>query len=331
MTWRAGAAAALAVGVVGILPGVTVLAAAGGGGAVAAGASVLLCASPAAGTVLPTGAVITPAQSATAGQVLETAAASPTPTLNLELALADAGWTESRLNASARGGTHSLGVFQERATQGWGTAAQELNPATATKLWLARLPMNWQLLHPAALAQAVERSGYPHRYTTNLPAAKAIVAAACQGGQLTATDTGGGVVTPPANWTPPVGTDPAEATAASFALDQLGKPYHWATEGPNSFTCSGLTQAAWRAAGVAIGRTTYTQVTDGTPVASQASLVPGDLIFIMGSDPRATKPGHVGMYVGYGQLVDAPYTTHPVEEIPVSDWAGQIVAMRHIA
>jgi cell wall-associated NlpC family hydrolase len=87
---------------------------------------------------------------------------------------------------------------------------------------------------------------------------------------------------------------------------------------------------AWAAAGVAIPRTTYAQWRVGTPVPSVSQLVPGDLIFIPGSDATAAGPGHVGMYVGNGMLIDAPYTGTVVQLAPVSSWESQIVAMRHI-
>lgn len=326
MAWSAGALAVLVA-----LPLILVVCAGGSGGAIAGATSELLCVAPAAGTALPTHGVLSPTAAGIAGAVLRTVATSATPTLTVELAVTDAGWTESRLDATAKGGTGSLGVFQERVTQGWGTTAQELNPAAATWLWLARLPFGWQDMAPATLAQAVERSKYPHRYVANLGAAKAIVTAACQGGVLTPAQTTGATIIPPADWTPPAGTDRREAVAASFALDQLGKPYVWGGTGPSGFDCSGLVQAAWRAAGVTIARTTYTQVSEGTAVLSSGALVPGDLIFIMGSDPEGVLPGHVGIYVGYGELVDAPYMGQVVQEIPVSNWQTQIVAMRHIA
>jgi cell wall-associated NlpC family hydrolase len=87
---------------------------------------------------------------------------------------------------------------------------------------------------------------------------------------------------------------------------------------------------AWAAAGVALPRTTYQQWRVGTPVGSVGQLVPGDLIFIPGSDASTAGPGHVGMYIGNGLLIDAPRTGTDVQVAPVSSWTSQIVAMRHI-
>ncbi|MFJ2560202.1 MULTISPECIES: NlpC/P60 family protein [unclassified Streptomyces] len=90
----------------------------------------------------------------------------------------------------------------------------------------------------------------------------------------------------------------AEA-AVAFAYGAIGKPYVWGATGPGSFDCSGLTQAAWRAAGVALPRTTYTQVNTGRRVA-RSELAPGDLVFFY------SGISHVGIYVGGGQMIHAP-------------------------
>ncbi|WP_399140085.1 NlpC/P60 family protein [Streptomyces sp. NBUA17] len=87
--------------------------------------------------------------------------------------------------------------------------------------------------------------------------------------------------------------------ALAFAQTQIGKPYVWGATGPGSYDCSGLTQAAWKAAGVTLPRTTYDQVNAGTTVSvSQAQ--PGDLVFFY------DDISHVGLYVGDGKMVHAP-------------------------
>ncbi|MFR9676270.1 NlpC/P60 family protein [Streptomyces sp. TR06-5] len=85
----------------------------------------------------------------------------------------------------------------------------------------------------------------------------------------------------------------------AFAKAQLGKPYVWGATGPNSFDCSGFTQAAWAAAGVSLPRTTFDQVNIGTTV-SRSAMRPGDLIFFY------DDVSHVGIYVGDGQMIHAP-------------------------
>ncbi|GAB2947999.1 C40 family peptidase [Streptomyces heilongjiangensis] len=89
------------------------------------------------------------------------------------------------------------------------------------------------------------------------------------------------------------------AKTLAFARAQIGKPYVWGATGPGSYDCSGLTQAAWKAAGVDLPRTTYDQVKAGTTV-SLAAARPGDLIFFY------DNIGHVGLYIGNGMMIHAP-------------------------
>ncbi|MBO4256774.1 C40 family peptidase [Streptomyces griseorubiginosus] len=89
------------------------------------------------------------------------------------------------------------------------------------------------------------------------------------------------------------------AKALAFARAQIGKPYVWGATGPGSYDCSGLTQAAWKAAGVDLPRTTYDQVNAGTTV-SLADAQPGDLIFFY------DDISHVGVYIGNGMMIHAP-------------------------
>ncbi|MER5751654.1 NlpC/P60 family protein [Streptomyces sp. NPDC002088] len=87
--------------------------------------------------------------------------------------------------------------------------------------------------------------------------------------------------------------------ALAFARAQIGKPYVWGATGPDSYDCSGLTQAAWKAAGVTLPRTTYDQVNAGTTV-SLADAQPGDLVFFY------DDVSHVGIYIGNGMMIHAP-------------------------
>ncbi|MFE9646925.1 NlpC/P60 family protein [Streptomyces sp. NPDC006365] len=87
--------------------------------------------------------------------------------------------------------------------------------------------------------------------------------------------------------------------AIAFARAQTGKPYVWGASGPDSYDCSGLTQAAWKAAGVTLPRTTWDQVNVGTQV-SVASAQPGDLVFFY------DDISHVGLYLGDGMMIHAP-------------------------
>jgi cell wall-associated NlpC family hydrolase len=91
------------------------------------------------------------------------------------------------------------------------------------------------------------------------------------------------------------------ATAVQQAYAQLGKPYVWGAEGPNSFDCSGLTQWVWQKAGVALSHYTGSQWSEGRRV-TRAELIPGDLVFF---NPDLD---HVGIYVGNGKMINAPHT-----------------------
>ncbi len=85
----------------------------------------------------------------------------------------------------------------------------------------------------------------------------------------------------------------------AFAEKQMGKPYVWGATGPGSYDCSGLTQAAWKTAGISLPRTTWDQVKVGTTVpTSQAK--PGDLVFFY------DDISHVGIYIGDGKMIHAP-------------------------
>ncbi len=81
--------------------------------------------------------------------------------------------------------------------------------------------------------------------------------------------------------------------------------------GPDSFDCSGLTMAAWAAAGVSIPHSSSMQTEVGTPV-SVSSLMPGDLVFYY------SPISHVGIYIGNGQIVHAANPSLPVEVVPLT-------------
>ena len=89
--------------------------------------------------------------------------------------------------------------------------------------------------------------------------------------------------------------------AMRFARKQIGKPYKWGADGPNSYDCSGLAMASWRKAGVKIPRVTYAQYRKVDRKVKYANLKPGDLIFFHGRS-------HVGLYVGHGRFLHAPHT-----------------------
>ncbi|MEU1687217.1 NlpC/P60 family protein [Micromonospora sp. NPDC005707] len=103
----------------------------------------------------------------------------------------------------------------------------------------------------------------------------------------------------------------AARTAIKTACAQVGDPYVWGATGPNSFDCSGLTQYAYKAAGISLTHFTGAQWNEGRKV-SRSDARPGDLVFF-GSDLH-----HVGLYLGNGVMVHAPRTGKPVQVSSIS-------------
>jgi len=99
----------------------------------------------------------------------------------------------------------------------------------------------------------------------------------------------------------------AAARAVAFARSQLGKPYVWGASGPSSYDCSGLVMAAYRRAGVWLPRVSRAQWHAG-PRVGLGSLAPGDLVFFAHNTGDPGSIHHVGMYVGGGAMVEAPYS-----------------------
>jgi cell wall-associated NlpC family hydrolase len=101
------------------------------------------------------------------------------------------------------------------------------------------------------------------------------------------------------------------AAVIGYAEQQLGKPYLFGGTGPDAFDCSGLVMMAYRSAGVNIERTSEQQW--ATEVHIPASQVqPGDLVFFVGADGTPTSPGHVGLVIGGGKMIEAYATGFPI-------------------
>jgi cell wall-associated NlpC family hydrolase len=117
---------------------------------------------------------------------------------------------------------------------------------------------------------------------------------------------------------PPSG---AAAVAVEWAKKALGKPYEWSADGPSSFDCSGLTEWAWRHAGVDLPHQSYEQAVSvhRIPISELAA---GDLVFF-GSSFNSIH--HVGIYVGGGTMIHAPEPGESVKYAPVSA-GGHLVA-----
>ena len=248
----------------------------------------------------------------------------------------------------------SLGLFQQRPN--WGSAAARMDATASTNLFLDALQAhpNWSTEPPWQVAQDVQRSAfdgspnaanggsavYGGNYLAQHARAVAIAthiddtAAGLECGAATIPDSAPsqhGSSGLPANYTIPQSSSTAARLALTFALAQLGKPYLWGGTGPDRFDCSGLTQAAWRAGGVQLGRTTWDQANDGTPATLQ-TIRPGDLVLIPGSDRSLASPSHMGLYLGSGLVIHARRSGDVIRVTDLSAFVSKgLSGIRHIA
>ncbi|MFE7213808.1 C40 family peptidase [Streptomyces sp. NPDC057611] len=275
---------------------------------------------------------------------------------------------ESGLRNLTYGDRDSLGLFQQRPSQGWGTANEILDPVHASTMFYEALEevSGWQSLAVTQAAQAVQKSGFPVAYAKWEPLATALQQAiepllskaggtspspsssgsdgtasppSSTAGGCTAGGDGTGFGTIPSGAVPagykiPADAPPNVQTAIRWALGQLGTPYQWGgdctdSHGPDPMgrcDCSSLMQQSYKAAGVTLARTTYTQVREGKPVSVDA-LQPGDLVFTEGT---AEVPEHVGMVVGQGWIVHAPHSGDVIRLATLASWKPQILAARRV-
>jgi peptidoglycan DL-endopeptidase RipA len=174
------------------------------------------------------------------------------------------------------------------------------------------------VIPPAAAAAAVSSS-----YV--IPPA-AVAASVLAGGPSGAAP---GVFAP--DWASDAGASAAQGDAAAhWALTQLGKPYRWGAAGPGSYDCSGLALEAWARAGVRLLHWTGYQWVSG-PHVPLAGLRPGDLVFYAFDIADPATIHHVGIYIGHGLMVDAPYTGSFVRIDSIYAFPGLIGATRPAA
>ncbi|MFI7455208.1 C40 family peptidase [Nonomuraea sp. NPDC049714] len=231
-------------------------------------------------------------QSGNAALIIQTGMDLGLPARAAVIAIATA-LQESQLRNLPYGHLDSLGLFQQRPSQGWGTPRQILDPAYASRRFYNRLAAipRWERLPLTQAAQAVQRSARPNAYAVWEPLAQRTVDAF----------TGACVM--------PIPGEQA-AAAIAYAHAQLGKPYVWGAEGPGSFDCSGLTMRAYQAAGINIPRVAADQWRHGPPIPAGGEQ-PGDLVFFR---MTANGPGHVGLVIAEGQMIHAP-NQHDVVKI----------------
>jgi cell wall-associated NlpC family hydrolase len=133
------------------------------------------------------------------------------------------------------------------------------------------------------------------------------------------------------DWAPDAGASAAQGNAAAdWALTQLGKPYRWGAAGPGSYDCSGLALEAWARAGVRLLHWTGFQWVSG-PHVPLARLRRGDLVFYAFNIADPATIHHVGIYLGRGLMIDAPYTGSFVRIDSIYTFPGLMGATRPAA
>ncbi len=221
----------------------------------------------------------------------------------------------------------SLGIFQQRG--GWGSFVQRLDPEQSTVLFVRSLTSDagWQSEPPWIAAQQVQHSAYDghprptnhgsavvgENYRAKLAVAEQAVgmidrdenrqSCGAMSGGLPASSAPGSHGLPTSYTIPAIAT-PAEARVVSFAIAQLDKPYVYDAIGPAAYDCSGLTVAAWAREGVDLPHDAAAQSHLGISTSPDA-LLPADLVFVPGDDGTLAAPGHVGIYIGDGLVLNA--------------------------
>jgi cell wall-associated NlpC family hydrolase/outer membrane murein-binding lipoprotein Lpp len=124
---------------------------------------------------------------------------------------------------------------------------------------------------------------------------------------------------------PARGPSDAAGQAVAFAMAQIGKPYLWGAAGPSAYDCSGLVLAAYRSAGIYLPRVSRAQWYAGQHV-GLGELAPGDLVFFAHDVRAPSTIHHVGMYIGGGAMVEAPYTGARVRTASIGrrDYIGAV-------
>ena len=232
--------------------------------------------------------VLSAEQSANATTIVAVGQRSAVPLRGQVVAVVTA-LQESGLRNLPFGDRDSLGLFQQRPSQGWGTATQILDPGyAASRFYVALLTVpGWRRLPVAAAAQAVQRSAFPDGYARWEDEAAGVV------GALTASTPVSSIGCGASSDTGTTMTPAAVRTVLAFAAAQVGDRYVLGANGPDSWDCSSLVQAAFWAAGVALPRTAAAQYgwleargQLATGPVRLVSLRPGDLLFSRGAEPR---------------------------------------------
>jgi peptidoglycan DL-endopeptidase CwlO len=137
-----------------------------------------------------------------------------------------------------------------------------------------------------------------------------------------AAESSGSVVAPPPVNVPTGNPGAGHPQAAQIALQYLGVPYVWGGASPSGFDCSGLVMYVYAQLGISLPHYTVAQWNATLPI-SQSEMAPGDLVFFDGL-------GHVGIYIGNGEFVDAPHTGAVVRIDSLAGWGGSFDGARRV-
>lgn len=289
-------------------------------------------------------------QASNAGKILATAKSLGLPDW-VGVFAATVAYQETNLINLPGGDGSSVGLFQQLAL--YGSAAKRQDVSWATKMFLVGGPANngvhipgvvdmpnWQSYETAGmagwqqLAEKVQRpaagayNSLDHSYANSYTLVTSALAQGVSFGKNSASAIQVGA---PLNCTLPSGMSKPESvqTVMTAARSQIGVPYAWGDETPGKgFDCSGLTQWAMKQAGITLPRTAEEQrkatpsvkgvtwsPSDGQAAydAAIAKLQPGDLVFLSSGG----YAHHVGIYVGDGNILDAPSTGKTVQVRPL--------------
>ena len=257
------------------------------------------------GQVRTTAADLDAAQRQNAATIIGVARGMGAPPRAWLIALATA-MQESTLNNINYGDRDSLGLFQQRPSQGWGTPAQVTDPVYATTIFIERLleVPGWDSLPVTVAAQTVQRSAFPDAYAKWEGLATELVQQLADVAPIN-----------PCRETVSLAQGVA-GTAINFALGEVGKPYVWGATGPATYDCSGLIMRAFQTAGINLPRVSREQFYSGGHI-PVAQAQPGDLLFYATDRNDPATIHHVVLYMGDGKMVEAPYSGEQVRVQPV--------------